>query len=130
MILNFSENQSSPLNFRRIFYFLFFFIVTANFKNSMYPRSFFFDEAKIKQHTSSKKQLCEIGEQAIWESRFTCFLFHVSDFFFQIFIKWTNWFLHENNTKKLLTNWQQNCPINNQIMDSVENKLVDFSEFI
>ena len=33
------------------------------------------EEAKIKQHTFSKKELCEIGEEAIWESRFTCFCF-------------------------------------------------------
>ena len=39
----------------------------------MYPRSFLCEEAKTKQHTSSKKELCEIGEGAIWESRFTCF---------------------------------------------------------
>ena len=42
----------------------------------MYPRNFLCEETKIKQHTSSKKKLCEIGEEAIWESRFTClFLF-------------------------------------------------------
>ena len=39
----------------------------------MYPRSFLSEEAKVKRHTSSKKELCEIGEEAIWESRFTCF---------------------------------------------------------
>ena len=39
----------------------------------MYPRNFLCEEAKIKQLTSSKKQLCEIGEEAIWESRFTSF---------------------------------------------------------
>ena len=39
----------------------------------MYPRSFLCEEAKIKQRTSSKKELCEIGEEAIWESRFTSF---------------------------------------------------------
>ena len=37
----------------------------------MYPRSFLCEEAKIKQRTSSKKELHEIGEEAIWESRFT-----------------------------------------------------------
>ena len=41
----------------------------------MYPRSFLCEEAKIKQHTSSKKELCEISEKAMWESRFTCFLY-------------------------------------------------------
>ena len=39
----------------------------------MYPRSFLCEEAKIKQRTSLKKELCEIGEEAIWESRFTSF---------------------------------------------------------
>ena len=48
-----------------------FFIVTSNFKNSMYPQSFLREEAKIKQRTSLKRHLCEICEEAIWESRFT-----------------------------------------------------------
>ena len=39
----------------------------------MYPRSFLCKKAKIKQRTSSKKNLCEIGEEAIWESWFTSF---------------------------------------------------------
>ena len=39
----------------------------------MYPRSFVCEEAKIKQRTPLKKELCEIGEEAIWESRFTSF---------------------------------------------------------
>ena len=65
-------NRLRPLNFRRIWFFNHF-IVTLNFKNSMYPRSFLSEEAKVKRHTSSKKELCEIGEEAIWESRFTCF---------------------------------------------------------
>ena len=39
----------------------------------MYPRSFFCDEAKIKQRTPFKKELLEIGEEAIWESWFTSF---------------------------------------------------------
>ena len=39
----------------------------------MYPRSFLCEEAKIKQRTLLKKELCEIGEDAIWESRFTSF---------------------------------------------------------
>ena len=46
----------------------------------MYPRSFFCEEAKIKQRTPLKKELCEIGEEAIWESRFTSFLFQVQVF--------------------------------------------------
>ena len=66
----------------------------------MYPRSFLCEEAKVKQHTSLKKELCEIGEEAIWESRFTCFFGNFSellsskinlgiftiDDFFQIFV--------------------------------------------
>ena len=46
------------------FEFLNFFIVTSNFKNTMCPRSFLCEEAKIKQRSSSKKELCEIGEEA------------------------------------------------------------------
>ena len=39
----------------------------------MHPRSFLCEEAKIKQRAPLKKELCEIGEEAIWESRFTSF---------------------------------------------------------
>ena len=39
----------------------------------MYPRRFLCEEAKIKQRTPLKKELCEIGKAAIWESRFTSF---------------------------------------------------------
>ena len=41
----------------------------------MYPRSFLCEEAKIKQYTPLKEELCEIGEEAIWESRFTSFFY-------------------------------------------------------
>ena len=41
----------------------------------MYPRSFLCEEAKIKQHTPLKKELCKIGEEAIRESRFTSFFY-------------------------------------------------------
>ena len=37
----------------------------------MYPLSYLCEEAEIKQRTSLKKELCEIGEKAIWESRFS-----------------------------------------------------------
>ena len=47
--------------------------MTSNYKNSMYPRSFLCEETKIKQRTFLKKELYEIGEEAIWESRFTTF---------------------------------------------------------
>ena len=33
----------------------------------MYPRSFLCEETKIKKRTSLKKELCEIGEEAIWD---------------------------------------------------------------
>ena len=33
----------------------------------MYPRSFLCEGAKIKQRTPLKKELCEIGEEAIWD---------------------------------------------------------------
>ena len=51
--------------------FDFFCIVRSNYKNSMYPRSFLCEQAKIKQRTSLQKELCEIGEEALWKSRFT-----------------------------------------------------------
>ena len=41
----------------------------------MYPRSFLCEKAEIKQRTPFKKELCEIGEEEIWESRFTSFFF-------------------------------------------------------
>ena len=68
----FCKNWSRPFNSRRI-YFIYLFIVTSNYKISMYPRSFLCEVAKIKQRTSLKKELCEIGEEAIWESRFISF---------------------------------------------------------
>ena len=45
----------------------------------MYPRSFLCEEAEIKQGTLLKKELFEIGEEAIWESRFTSFLFFLNE---------------------------------------------------
>ena len=45
----------------------------VNIKNLICPLSFLCKEAKIKHRTSSKKELCEIGKEAIWKSRFTCF---------------------------------------------------------
>ena len=39
----------------------------------MYPRSFLLEGATVERYTSSKSELCEIGEEAIWQSRFTCF---------------------------------------------------------
>ena len=68
----FGEDRSRSLNFRIILIFNFF-IVTSNFSNLMHPRSFLWKEEITKQHAPSKKELCEIGEEAISESRFTCF---------------------------------------------------------
>ena len=73
----FYKNRWRPLSFRPIWFFYFFFIVTSHYKNLMYPQSFLCAEAKIKQRTPLKKQLCEIGEEAIWESRFTSFLLSI-----------------------------------------------------
>ena len=39
----------------------------------MYPRSFLCEEAKIKQHTSSRNELCTISQEEIWEYQFTFF---------------------------------------------------------
>ena len=55
-----------------------FFIVTLNFTNLLYPRSFFCEKFKIKQYISSKKVLCEIGKEVIWESRSPCFFLNVA----------------------------------------------------
>ena len=61
--------------------FLIFFIAISNLKISMYPQSFLCEEAKIKQQTFSKEELCEIGDEAMWESRFTrFFLVYISLF--------------------------------------------------
>ena len=54
----------------------------------MYPRSFFCEEAKIKQRTPLKKGLWKNGEEAIRESRFTCFfLYFCEDFENNVFDK-------------------------------------------
>ena len=53
-----------------------FFIVISNFKISMYPWSLLCEETKIKQYTHSKKKLRKIGEETIWESRFTYFFLY------------------------------------------------------
>ena len=39
----------------------------------MYPRNFLCEEAKMKHRTSSKKQLYEFDEEALWKSRLTSF---------------------------------------------------------
>ena len=89
-------------------YFLFIFCILFNFfgctsENEILPIALevhilrYFDllitnntmkiSAKIKQCTSSKEELCEIDEGAIWESRFTCFFF--SNFFsLLLYEKW------------------------------------------
>ena len=65
---NTNTNTNSTIFFC---FFVFLNIVISNFKNSMCLRSFLCEEAKIKQRTFLKEELCEIGEEAIWESRFT-----------------------------------------------------------
>ena len=55
LILNFVK-ISQDLWILNEFEFFSFFIVPSNLKNSMYPRSFLCEEAKIKQRISSKKQ--------------------------------------------------------------------------
>ena len=81
----------------------------------MYPQSFLREEAKIKQRTSSKKQLCEIGE-AIWDSRFTSFYFVFKYFSTDIKNIFFKWILQYNKTfiatdphaasKKILKNFR------------------------
>ena len=67
---------SGDLSILDEFDFFIYFIVTSNYKNSMYPRSFLCEEAKIKQRTTLMKELCKIGEEAIWEFRFTSFFYY------------------------------------------------------
>ena len=56
----------------------------------MYPQSFLCEEAKIKQRTPLKKELCEIGEKAIWESRFTSFCYTNWEFAYELFANLTS----------------------------------------
>ena len=84
----------------------------------MYPRSFLCGEAEIKQRTPLKKELCEIGEEAIWESRFTSF-FHTKRFPIRILVfrdktrilkksirlKMSKFIFLNNNYQKLLIEW-------------------------
>ena len=66
-------------------FFFNFFIVTSNFTNLMYARSFLYDGAKIKQHPRIQIQSNriqnprrkEFSAEAIWECRFTCFFISV-----------------------------------------------------
>ena len=78
LILNFA--RIDPLNFRGIWIFLFFLSWYQMFKIRCIHEASSVKEAKIKQHTSSKKQLCEIGEEAKWESRFTSFFLYYLQF--------------------------------------------------
>ena len=102
--------------FYRNLIFLFFFIVTWNYKNLMYPRSFLCEEAKIKQPL--RKELCGIDKEAIWESRFTSFfclkwmywLFEIHMNFF-IFL-----YVFENTIKKKqLEPWNSSLIITRKI---------------
>ena len=87
LILNFVKISRELKILDEFEFFLFLFILTSNFKNLMYPRSFLCKKAKIKQRTFSKKELCEIGEEAIWESRFTSFfIFYLFRFDSYIYI--------------------------------------------
>ena len=58
----------------------------------MYLRSFLCEEAKIKQRTSLKKELFEVGEEAIWESRLTSFFNFTT---LQKFSKIVNFSVHQ-----------------------------------
>ena len=42
----------------------------------MYPRSFLREDAKINIYTSEKKEFCKVDQEAIRESRFTCFIIY------------------------------------------------------
>ena len=68
----FADNRLRPLNFRRMW---FNFVLSWHrvSKIRCIPDTCLCEGAKIKQRTRSIKQLCEIGEEAISEPRFTCF---------------------------------------------------------
>ena len=91
----FCENRLRPSNFRRIWIF-YFFIMISHFKNSMYLRS------------SSKKESCEIGEEAIWEYRFTCFLlfFNVTSNFKSSMYPWS-YICKEAKIKQVRLTWNR-----------------------
>ena len=73
----------------------------------MYPRSFLDEEAKIKQRTLLKKELCEIREEAIWESRFTSFCFlYLSHFIIEDVLTWS-WCASTTQSLYLLFQQQQ-----------------------
>ena len=77
----------------------------------MYPRSFLCEEAKIKQRTPLKKELCEIGEEAIRECRFISFLFFnvfCSLFDIDCFLKFSILFII--NCLHILLNAKTNLP--------------------
>ena len=76
----------------------------------MYPRSFLREEVKIKQHTSTKTDLCKICEEAIWESRFTYFLSFIIIIIIIIIIIWV-----EPYEKKIEKNLFVNYNINHII---------------
>ena len=88
--------------------------MTSNYKNSMYSRSFLCEEAKIKQRTPLKKELCEIGEETLWESRFTSFF---SNSFKQLVEKRMlrkNWKRHSSIYKGTITEftcWTTSIPL-------------------
>ena len=71
----------------------------------MYPRSFLYEEANIKQRTPLKKKLCEIGEEAIWESRFTSFLFSCKIYFFTAQARKTYFFTLARKKRHLGNSW-------------------------
>ena len=61
------------------FNFLIFFVI-LNLKISMYSWKFLCEETKIKQHTFSRKELYEIGEEGVWQSQFALFFFAIFHF--------------------------------------------------
>ena len=83
----FYKNRRRPLNFRRILFFYFILSWHQIIKIRCSLRSFLCEEAKIKQRTSLKKELCEIGEEAIWEFRFTSFFFTTQLIYIYFYIR-------------------------------------------
>ena len=66
----FYKNRWRPLSFRRIWFFYFFLSWRQNIKIRCIHEAFSVRKSKSSNY---KKELCEIGEEAIWKSRFTSF---------------------------------------------------------
>ena len=90
------------------------------------------EEAKIKQHNSAKKKRCEIGEEAIWESRCTSFFFSLGvDGIFLSYRKvfkflTESYFCWEHTFKLFLSTWSWRLAITSFHMSPKEFRSCTF----